>query len=1815
MFLDAAVGATPLWQALGCPPRHDPLPPRTSHAWAQANRGLLPLAEIGLPRIRAPTALWRLLHQSHPPRNTTWDQLCRNFTLHDLVHPLRRARGISHPPLFSWNIRHLRSTRTPNNHEKRNILFRSTVRGRAGLIQETHWTAHDAVVWASLLQGRQVFAAPGILTPGHGISGGVAIVLAAEYTDATSTVLVPGYALMVVARYKEQPVRLVSCYLPPNARETTMAALFASLPPPDDIPTYYGGDVNFQTLAPRDGEGELVSTWLDTHAARGGGAVLMDGPTYISRQTESQIDAAVVPVTVAALYEVTKTWRLPLSDHAMLFLNPRTDITTGRSDALTPWAFKALPTEAHQDLRRRYLSLEVRFGIPRVDLTELPQPTNWIRPMTPGDPPLDDHGGHPDEETDDDSAPAPAVPAAAPADHDAAGLDAPPPLLPNLLAHGRGLLTGMLQSWWQYWRRRKKQTSPLVVLRHAMTGQAHISPTGALLSWMRSLGWEGSTISPAEAGVWHTRWKADQDQRAAERLTTWQRGPGAARAPLDAQYQIAREVYTKAQALRGVRDHQGQWHERPANMERVLWESRADIWGTCPSLPPEADRLHAHYRQGRPQMQLPQRPRPSWKRIATLVLTPAGSAPGVDGEPYEAYHCGVRFVTCLLAQAMYAAEYSDELLLLVLGDSVDLLVWIPKSPNAETPNDLRPLQLPTCFRRLFGAIIADLVGGPVEEHLSPDQAAIAGGQCGPNISAVCQHLAQAAPSDPPPGPAWRAVLGDDAEVLDDYIEEVASSLPSCPSASVAFADQNKAFERVAMQWAAILMAGWGFPLWIIRSLLGLCQKRGVRFQRGKYRGPIRLLRRSVGMGGTASPLLWCLSYDPVIAATAQVANARCPTYVDDLAALLSGARQALRVAFFLPWVSRAIGLHIATHHCRRLVLLEPPPEVEPALATLPVDWTRASDGTITITGLTPPVVDRLLRRRLGERVGPTQVVHSECRCSLKTAIVPSRYAPWWRRLMDFSPFGASSVQDKWPYLGACCVVCARETADQTGLTMSTECLNMLRQGTWGKAMTKLRTRAASAVQTHASPGRRAAIWNTYMISLIPYPAQIIAPDRPLEDALKAQFRVALGLAGTHWVPHYVLCGLGLLFQVPSCPRCPVASARAVAALAAYRGQVWGPPRARTLADLKFRACITWAQGPLGEVPPRRLGSKVLTLQRVHARLQGHPAAPLPLTGPQSGRLLYGATWGRMYHDKTMTWFRTRSAARPWAPGHGREWHLLRFARNYTAAHHVTRFLTGGLAGGSRWRPHTLRAPRECVHCHGRARHTWDTDTDTLPGLTWCSTCMGDWGPSPRRWAMIPQDILPEALHEEAAVARARHGPLPRGFVPRPSQHGTCPLCGLGEAGAEHLGTWCPAVALAWRLVRSPDSDMAFGEALLHEPSHNDLLCHFTHQVVYRHNVGLALPPLAPEDGAQAILAGLVVPKDDVLEGVEEDHQLYRAAEVEGVWERVGDPCPLCTPVLPPPRATHGSSLPAQTASRARGGGALRRSMVVGSDTPAGTSILALRSDQRHGGWLLAGPGWVPMPRCDRESHNATWIETYCSHCFSHRATLQTIRPALARQEVIVDRSPFPNTDTHAWPLEVTFDGGARALQGDNKVGGAGATLWHHPPDGEAPVLVASCVVALPGVNNAQIAEACGCRAALALLAATTGLGHSARVVGDNLAVVRYGAGTGRFKRLVLQAQLEQALGPLAARGWSLTWQAVRRRLNKAADRLATIGVFWAEALRRAGHDGMTQHTVWHQLPPPPVPSYFPLPGQAALRPADVEEGAQHLEELARTHGR
>ena len=133
-----------------------------------------------------------------------------------------------------------------------------------------------------------------------------------------------------------------------------------------------------------------------------------------------------------------------------------------------------------------------------------------------------------------------------------------------------------------------------------------------------------------------------------------------------------------------------------------------------------------------------------------------------------------------------------------------------------------------------------------------------------------------------------------------------------------------------------------------------------------------------------------------------------------------------------------------------------------------------------------------------------------------------------------------------------------------------------------------------------------------------------------------------------------------------------------------------------------------------------------------------------------------------------------------------------------------------------------------------------------------------------------------------------------------------------------------------------------------------------------------------------------------------------------------------------------------------------------------------------------------------------------------------------------------------------------------------------PPPRWPPTKLATTVVAMHWDANAQVAEAVGCRVAVELLSQLRTHTRTARVVGDNLAVVRHGAGTARLRRVSMHSHLERALDDAYAAGWTLTWQAVRRRLNSAADTLATQGIFWAAHLRANQQLSMHSDTTWER---------------------------------------
>ena len=222
-------------------------------------------------------------------------------------------------------------------------------------------------------------------------------------------------------------------------------------------------------------------------------------------------------------------------------------------------------------------------------------------------------------------------------------------------------------------------------------------------------------------------------------------------------------IYGRLPPVTHVRDAHGVAHSDLAAMDDLLWDSRKDIWGTAPPVPARAEAILDYYFRDRPS--LSGVPLPSTAEVLGHILQPGGSAPGHDGIGYEPLHFAANFVAHLIAQALHAADSDSLDLDRVLGDSVDLLVWTVEALGADTPAGLRPLQLPSCFRRIFGAVLAGAVGPAIEPHLTAHQAAVAGGTCGPNVTAAFRHLApdagraSSATGGDPPQPCAAAWVG------------------------------------------------------------------------------------------------------------------------------------------------------------------------------------------------------------------------------------------------------------------------------------------------------------------------------------------------------------------------------------------------------------------------------------------------------------------------------------------------------------------------------------------------------------------------------------------------------------------------------------------------------------------------------------------------------------------------------------------------------------------------------------------------------------------------------------------------------------------------------------------------------------------------------------------------------------------------------------------------------------------------------------------------------------------------------------------------
>ena len=124
-----------------------------------------------------------------------------------------------------------------------------------------------------------------------------------------------------------------------------------------------------------------------------------------------------------------------------------------------------------------------------------------------------------------------------------------------------------------------------------------------------------------------------------------------------------------------------------------------------------------------------------------------------------------------------------------------------------------------------------------------------------------------------------------------------------------------------------------------------------------------------------------------------------------------------------------------------------------------------------------------------------RVSRLRCRCKTKTAVVPAWGLDDWRGALRISLNGDSAVVPNWRYLG----VYPAATTFRAGVVpgrqrWDEEATRVVIDRARGRPICKIEGRVRVLRLCPGSAGFRAKAWNTYMVSCVPYPAQLCLPD-------------------------------------------------------------------------------------------------------------------------------------------------------------------------------------------------------------------------------------------------------------------------------------------------------------------------------------------------------------------------------------------------------------------------------------------------------------------------------------------------------------------------------------------------------------------------------------------------------------------------------------------------------------------------------------------------------------------------------------------------
>ena len=320
------------------------------------------------------------------PSGATWADLIAEHTPEDLLNALKERSGTEGPGFAPWYVRWLIDPHSVQNILKRQRIRRWLDAGKIILLQETHWETSDLAVWENLFPAATIIASEAA----NG-AGGVAILVPPSVEVSHRRIIVPGCAVIADLRFREQPIRVLSWYLPPGRRHEILPLISQTMPS-HGPPLFAGGDLNYNVPAPTAEEHDRAQLVRGFLAQGSSVCVEFPGPTHRpteqSERTTRQLDAFAVPATAIWKWAVTPCWIDGQSDHAAVIASLHRRRTADYG-VLSAHLVKNLPPVALADLRSRFGLLERLFGIPRRPCEPGLLLGAYDRPRGPGDPPED----------------------------------------------------------------------------------------------------------------------------------------------------------------------------------------------------------------------------------------------------------------------------------------------------------------------------------------------------------------------------------------------------------------------------------------------------------------------------------------------------------------------------------------------------------------------------------------------------------------------------------------------------------------------------------------------------------------------------------------------------------------------------------------------------------------------------------------------------------------------------------------------------------------------------------------------------------------------------------------------------------------------------------------------------------------------------------------------------------------------------------------------------------------------------------------------------------------------------------------------------------------------------------------------------------------------------------------------------------------------------------------------------------------------------------------------------------------------------------